>query len=563
MKRRLDFIIVGACVALVLCAYALFSIASDTGQEEGRGEGLGPSEADGAEYPLPAACVPNRSGDTTAPGGTSANESHGEAQLESDDEVEPNDELAERKQRAEEMRRHYPPWTLSIAKSREIRAVANSGAIGQAQNANVWLGDDSGVAASLIANVTPPSGLDGVPPGGRIRQPRREVWGRVLEVQGAELIPLSGVMVYDYDEVRTFTDDEGRFRFWAYCAESGRDSDTLDNDVSNDECHLTAWAAGYVEAISPPTWFAADELNSPEGVRLYLRRVENAPIRLRLTNPPTNVTDITLWAGGFGTGASTFNYDVNYYVSGKADANGELLISVPPLTFGSFGAYGRGWRCHNASWNDLGWYDGVRTVEITLKPAENKLVRGVVYDLRSGAVLPGVKVCTYSDQSEVTFTDDRGAFELWVDPVTDVNNGGNALVFSHPGYRGIAWALDRLETPAGDIVAGDRPTNGFEGVWTVSLRPFVAVTGRVMRTDSSPVNGGKLDIGLEAWPPGFVIGRDAIQVGDDGTFECPWFPWGLRNVRYAARQSPIYMDADIDAAVWNGEEPFELIVSLP
>jgi len=178
-------------------------------------------------------------------------------------------------------------------------------------------------------------------------------------------------------------------------------------------------------------------------------------------------------------------------------------------------------------------------------------------------VLPGVKVCTYSDQSEVTFTDDRGAFELWVDPETEVNQDGNALVFSHPGYRGVSWRLDEFDTPSSDIAKLDRPNGGFEGVWTVSLRPFVAVKGRVTRADGSPVVSGLLDIDQVAWPPGFEIGRNSIEITQDGSFECPWFPWGLRAVSYTNMQARMHVAAAIDAAVWNGEEPYELRVSLP
>lgn len=482
-------------------------------------------------------------------------------------------DLEERKAAAREHRRTLPPYRAGIPDRRKLRELARGAPIMAPEYAAPLVAEKVDGRQTAIVVSSPTRRRDGAPPGMTAEKRRREVWGRVLEIRGAELIPLANVLVFDKHDSRTFTDEDGCFRFSAYCTEQGRDAADMDDDQSNDSCVLGASAPGYLPALAVgpveldevSAWpkITSDELNSAEGARLYLVRVGNAPIRLRLTNPPTNVTDMTLWAGGFGTGASTFNYDVNYYVSGKADANGELLISVPPLTFGWFGAYGPGWRVPNASFNDLGWYDGVRTVELTLKPVENKPVRGVVHDLRSGAVLPGVRVSTYDDQSVVTFSDDRGAFELWVDPASDVSPNSNALVFSHPAYRGVSWRLDRLDPLPGDIAKVVRPNGGFEGVWTVSLRPFVAVTGRVKRTDGSPVNGGKLDIGLEAWPPGFVIGRDAIQVGEDGTFECPWFPWGLRNVKYAARQSPIYVDADVDAAVWNGEEPYELSVSLP
>jgi hypothetical protein len=269
-----------------------------------------------------------------------------------------------------------------------------------------------------------------------------------------------------------------------------------------------------------------------------------------------------MWAGGFGAAHRSFQYDENYFVQGKADANGELLISVPPLTFGSFGAYGPGWRCPNASWNDLGWYDGVRTIEITLKPAENKFVRGVVYDMRSGAVLPGVKVSTYSDASEVTFTDDRGGFELWVDPKTEVSDDGNALEFSRPGYRGISCRLDEYDSPWGDVAKVDRPGGGFEGVWTVSLRPLVRVEGRIVDSDGSSLSGGDITPNGYAWPQVVPVGRDPIEVGANGRFSTNWFPWGMRTVEYANMAMQVSGAAAIDDVGWRGSEPYQLNITL-
>ncbi len=418
-------------------------------------------------------------------------------------------------------------------------------------------------------------------------EPKRLVRGRVYELRDGERVPLAGVMVYDWQSShRTFTDVDGRFQFQACWSQRQPSLDVNAGSMnpsvkSTYSVWLAASAVGY-EMVGPwLTWrgwpnemefkgerFYERELETRAGAEIYMKRVENELVEIRLTNLHFPRGQVTVCLSAL-LEVPSIIHDERMAITTVADEQGRAWFSVPPDRFRFHGASGDGVGVIYANCKQTRLSDKHVRWEVPLEPCNNFLAQGVVTDIRDGHALPNV-VVRGSDSTELTFTDQKGRFAFWIsrEPVQGDSTRGTLenqyFKFEADGYLWFTHPVDPMnqasERPAGSVTLG--PGANEQGPWHVAMRPWSSAHGRLAIDDYEWVATDKLDLALsnEHFPPGHP--RSAA-INPDGTFTFEHIPWGVTSFRFnrMSADKPGSWRLKVDPASWQGSEPYTLVVT--
>lgn len=395
--------------------------------------------------------------------------------------------------------------------------------------------------------------------------PTAAVFGTVYVVSDEGLSPLAAAMVVDTEGRRAFTGPDGTFSLPAGLTES--DADRVFLSVTCPGYKLVDVLHGTPVPFSSGASFYLKDCLSAPGAEFYLIPVEQEQVTVRIVEPSPVPPGMRIWAGWLGVGGKTEHYDLDYFVQGSADENGEVTFVAPEGLLGShFGAFGPGYAGGMGDFQELETTEGRRVIALTVRPTVNFPVSGRITDLRSGLPVVNGRVYTRA-AGEVTYTDEQGYFELyaskrWGLKTSDENP--NYLQVCVWGSLGIAVRLDEDESKSFEAGGLARPTRIEDGGdWQIQLRPYVHVRGRVARADGSSVAGGRLDCRLSG-----ALYEDrplmSVEVAGDGTFEWEFLPWGIPSVPYSGTVNGRFGEERlaIDPVCWSSAEPVELELRL-
>ncbi|MCB9894296.1 MAG: hypothetical protein H6839_07600 [Planctomycetes bacterium] len=395
--------------------------------------------------------------------------------------------------------------------------------------------------------------------------PKRKVQGAVYEVRDGMRIPLSGVVLTDWQSRHmTVTDGKGHFAFEAYFHDEPaeeQDPDEFyeeqdeegDDDPSNDEVYLQPLNVGYRSLQGwGGSWFRGDALNREDGVQLYIERAKPIDVEVQLRNPPDDPTTLTYFLDCRGYRRSGATDLGGFAIAVCPDDKGKAVFSIPSGVSYDLFAVGPGVRSMRKV-RPVSDKPARQVREMKLEPCTSILLAGTISDRRTGAPLGGVLLAGPPGEFRVNraVSSADGKFRLYMEsPIEGKPRNIEVEYSSYEGGQFLESLFEEQRLSQTDSVASQDK----KGKWQVKLNPLVFVVFDV------PVDA------LKAKPGDTLLVRRGSQrhrviVPEDGEVQVGPLPWKCDAISLGVEQEHGYADwlqFKIEPETWPKEPPYKL-----
>lgn len=401
----------------------------------------------------------------------------------------------------------------------------------------------------------------------------RRAYGRVLERENDQLVPLSNVMVTDHqDQERTFTDDKGFFDFEVPYLDEGQETSGNTNP-DDDRVKLKAVLDGYVlerfanqqtlpgQKAYDTISFTGTQLDSENGVDIVLVYQGSETVRIKVEGAD-NPSALTVAIESYES--NTALADDPLFVSGTPDASGMVEFQVPPRQQLQFFACGPGYVGKGSpTWRGLNKDGNFYTLTVEGTPTYE--VAGRVVDARTGEPIAGARIHP-SDGRSISYTNVRGEYRFWT---PKLESPSRLLHIHHPAYGQFREDVndvlirDRKDGPVQLLSSMGQMSDPLGGPWLATLRPLVRVKAPLTNAGNGQpfrdVASGRATVGYQTFQVDFKIDQNGVT-----SIDTPFFPWGAKILSFSAKPAggnQTNYRVTFEPSLWNNSNEYTFNLS--